>query len=137
MKSLFNIFCLCEEHVMRDFLRFWRGQISCSYNLDTFLVATPQRAFTCSKSTIKTQGVKWKFTTKPRREFVSFVNFGRISHCFSVSIVDFEQANARWGIKKCRVVVPFWKTTAVFCSFKKFKSVLSRHLLGQSQQHKH
>ena len=41
-----------------------------------------------------------------------FVNFGRISHFLSVSIVDFEQANACWGIKKCRVVVPFWKTSA-------------------------
>ena len=29
-----------------------------------------------------------------------FVNFGRISHFFGVSIVDFEQANAGWGIKK-------------------------------------
>ena len=45
-----------------------------------------------------------------------FVNFGRISHFFSVSIVDFEQTNAD-GITKCRVVVPFWKTSAVFCSF--------------------
>ena len=65
-----------------------------------------------------------------------FVNFGGISHFLSISIVDFEQTNPCQGIKKCRVVVPFCKTSAVFCSFKKFKYVPSRYLFGQNQQEK-
>ena len=86
MKSLFNIFCLCEEYVMRcyeSFPQILKEQISCSYNLDKFSVATPQRAFTCSKSTIKTLGVKLKFTMKPQRKFVSLLTLV-IFHTFLV-----------------------------------------------------
>ena len=69
-----------------------------------------QPAFTCSKLAMETLEQRCEICSKliikpPKlrqwRRFGGFiVNFEHISHfCFSVSIVNFEQVNAGWGIK--------------------------------------